>query len=246
MKFKIYTDGACSGNPGKGGWAAIILDGKNQSSISGSENKTTNNRMELMATIKALKEVNSEDLIEIYTDSKYVKNGITDWIHKALLVEDKSLARYSRKFIDANLTSRDAVLAEPPLEASDLENLGINKLGDQRRILRMLQRLRDGGDDGILKKGDTLASAFGDGIVQAHRQGDDIYEIDLGWGKMYAFEEKAGIRRKKHVSKTREQRGATEGNHKVLLSDTSITLPTGMEYMQKQSPHMQAQEYKEH
>ena len=138
------------------------------------------------------------------------------------------------------------MLAEPPLEASDLENLGINKLGDQRRILRMLQRLRDGGDDGILKKGDTLASAFGDGIVQAHRQGDDIYEIDLGWGKMYAFEEKAGIRRKKHVSKTREQRGATEGNHKVLLSDTSITLPTGMEYMQKQSPHVQAQEYKEH
>ena len=49
MKFKIYTDGACSGNPGKGGWAAIILDGKSQYNISGSENKTTNNRMELMA-----------------------------------------------------------------------------------------------------------------------------------------------------------------------------------------------------
>ena len=56
MKIKIYTDGACSGNPGKGGWAAIILDGNlNQSSISGSESSTTNNRMELMAPIMALK-----------------------------------------------------------------------------------------------------------------------------------------------------------------------------------------------
>ena len=58
MKLKIYTDGACSGNPGKGGWAAIILDSNlNQSSISGSENKTTNNRMELIAPIMALKKI---------------------------------------------------------------------------------------------------------------------------------------------------------------------------------------------
>ena len=79
MKFKIYTDGACSGNPGKGGWAAIILDGKDQSSISGSENKTTNNRMELMAPINALKDISTKKQIEIYTDSKYVKLGITEW-----------------------------------------------------------------------------------------------------------------------------------------------------------------------
>ena len=58
MKFKIYTDGACSGNPGKGGWAAIVLDGDlNQSSFSGSESNTTNNRMELMAPIMALKKL---------------------------------------------------------------------------------------------------------------------------------------------------------------------------------------------
>ena len=58
MKLKIYTDGACSGNPGKGGWAAIILDKNfNQSSISGSENNTTNNRMELLAPIMALKKI---------------------------------------------------------------------------------------------------------------------------------------------------------------------------------------------
>ena len=82
MKFKIYTDGACSGNPGKGGWAAIILDGKNQSSISGSENKTTNNRMELMAPIMALKKIKTKSEITIYTDSRYVKDGITEWIKK--------------------------------------------------------------------------------------------------------------------------------------------------------------------
>ena len=79
--IKIYTDGSCLKNPGNGGWAAIICTDNEVKKISGSEKDTTNNRMELMATIKALKEVNSEDLIEIYTDSKYVKNGITDWIH---------------------------------------------------------------------------------------------------------------------------------------------------------------------
>ena len=79
--IKIYTDGSCLKNPGNGGWAAIICTDNEVKKISGSEKDTTNNRMELMATINALKEVNSEDLIEIYTDSKYVKNGITDWIH---------------------------------------------------------------------------------------------------------------------------------------------------------------------
>ena len=83
MKLKIYTDGACSGNPGKGGWAAIILDGElNKTSISGSENQTTNNRMELMAPIMALKRIKTKSEITIYTDSKYVKDGITDWIKK--------------------------------------------------------------------------------------------------------------------------------------------------------------------
>ena len=82
MSIKIYTDGACSGNPGKGGWAAIILDGKDQYNISGSENNTTNNRMELTAPIMALKKIKKKTEITIYTDSKYVKNGITDWIKK--------------------------------------------------------------------------------------------------------------------------------------------------------------------
>ena len=90
MRLKIYTDGACSGNPGKGGWAAIILDGKNQSSISGSENKTTNNRMELMAPIMALKKIKIKSEITIYTDSRYVKDGITEWIKKWKLNNWKS------------------------------------------------------------------------------------------------------------------------------------------------------------
>ena len=91
MKLKIYTDGACSGNPGKGGWAAVFLDIElNQSSISGSENKTTNNRMELMAPIMALKKIKKKSEITIYTDSKYVKDGITDWIQKWKLNNWKS------------------------------------------------------------------------------------------------------------------------------------------------------------
>ena len=91
MKYIVYTDGACSGNPGKGGWAAIILDdNSNQSSISGSVNNTTNNRMELIATIMALKKIKKKSEIVIYTDSKYVKDGITDWIKKWKLNNWKS------------------------------------------------------------------------------------------------------------------------------------------------------------
>ena len=83
--IKIYTDGSCLTNPGDGGWAAIInIDGEIKK-ISGNEKNTTNNRMELMAPINALKYVNSKDPIEIFTDSKYVKNGITEWINTWVL-----------------------------------------------------------------------------------------------------------------------------------------------------------------
>ena len=78
---KIYTDGSCIGNPGKGGWAAIIIDNKKQKIISGSEPYTTNNRMELIAVIKALKNVKKRE-INLITDSQYVKNGIEVWIFK--------------------------------------------------------------------------------------------------------------------------------------------------------------------
>ena len=81
MKYVIYTDGACSGNPGPGGWGAIILnEEKNETNISGKEKSTTNNRMELMAPIMALRKIKKASKIIIYTDSIYLKNGITTWI----------------------------------------------------------------------------------------------------------------------------------------------------------------------
>ena len=80
MKIKIYTDGACSGNPGKGGWGALILENDDETKISGSAMNTTNNRMELTAVIKALEFYEKPGEIEIFTDSKYVMQGITEWI----------------------------------------------------------------------------------------------------------------------------------------------------------------------
>ena len=81
MKYKIYTDGACSGNPGPGGWGAVIFDQDNkQKNISGSEKNTTNNRMELLAAIMSLKKIKTNSEVVIFTDSTYVKNGITEWM----------------------------------------------------------------------------------------------------------------------------------------------------------------------
>ena len=82
-KLDIYTDGSCFGNPGPGGWAFIIKD-KNGKILefAGSENHTTNNKMELTAVIKALLYIKKNTILNIYTDSKYVKEGITNWINK--------------------------------------------------------------------------------------------------------------------------------------------------------------------
>ena len=79
-KVDIYTDGACSGNPGPGGWGVLIeIDNKNIE-LSGGDKDTTNNQMELMAAIKALEEIDKNYEITLYTDSNYVKDGITSWI----------------------------------------------------------------------------------------------------------------------------------------------------------------------
>ena len=80
--IKIYTDGSCLGNPGSGGWAAIILINGKKITIKGSKKNTTNNQMELLAPIKALKKIPFGEKIEIFTDSKYLKLGITEWILK--------------------------------------------------------------------------------------------------------------------------------------------------------------------
>ena len=80
--IEIYTDGSCLKNPGDGGWAAIIKENGNIIKISGNEKETTNNKMELTAPIKALQKIKKNEIVKIYTDSQYVKLGITEWIHK--------------------------------------------------------------------------------------------------------------------------------------------------------------------
>ncbi len=80
--IKIYTDGSCIGNPGNGGWAAILLMNEKKIKIKGYKKNTTNNQMELTAPIKSLKKIPIGEKIEIYTDSKYVKIGITEWVTK--------------------------------------------------------------------------------------------------------------------------------------------------------------------
>jgi len=78
--IKIYTDGACKGNPGVGGWGVLILKDEKNIELFGGERETTNNRMELMAVIMALKEISSSTELTIYTDSTYVQKGISEWI----------------------------------------------------------------------------------------------------------------------------------------------------------------------
>lgn len=85
-KITVYTDGGCTGNPGPGGWAAVLLFNGNEVRLSGGHESTTNNKMELTAVIKALMHINEnselkDKPVEIYTDSQYVKNGLTQWIH---------------------------------------------------------------------------------------------------------------------------------------------------------------------
>jgi ribonuclease HI len=79
-KVVIYTDGACKGNPGPGGWGAILMYGDKEKEISGFEPITTNNRMELTAAVEALKILNQNCTVDIYTDSQYLRNGMTAWI----------------------------------------------------------------------------------------------------------------------------------------------------------------------
>lgn len=76
----IYTDGSCSGNPGPGGWGAVLQFGKHEKELSGAERKTTNNRMEITAAVMAVRALKGPCQIDLYTDSEYLKKGITEWI----------------------------------------------------------------------------------------------------------------------------------------------------------------------
>ena len=80
-RIKIYTDGACRGNPGRGGWGVFIINGPESKKLFGGKIETTNNEMELTAAIKGLEFFNSPTDLDLYTDSKYVMDGINDWIH---------------------------------------------------------------------------------------------------------------------------------------------------------------------
>jgi ribonuclease HI len=79
-KVVVYTDGACRGNPGPGGWGAILMYKDIEKTVSGFESHTTNNRMELMAAVEALKILKRKCIVELYTDSQYVKQGMSAWI----------------------------------------------------------------------------------------------------------------------------------------------------------------------
>ena len=79
-EVEIYTDGACRGNPGPGGWAALLIAGQERKELSGAEAATTNNRMELAAAIEALSALKRRCQVKLYTDSKYVLQGITEWL----------------------------------------------------------------------------------------------------------------------------------------------------------------------
>lgn len=79
--MQLITDGACIGNPGRGGWAAILRYGDHKRELSGSSPQTTNNRMELTAAIEGLRALKEQCEVEVITDSEYLKNGITQWIH---------------------------------------------------------------------------------------------------------------------------------------------------------------------
>jgi len=80
MQIEIFTDGACSGNPGPGGWGAILRAGGHEKELSGGERTTTNNRMEMTAAIRALEALKQPSVITLYTDSRYVMDGVTKWI----------------------------------------------------------------------------------------------------------------------------------------------------------------------
>jgi ribonuclease HI len=79
-RVTIYTDGSCLGNPGRGGWAALIRDGANERILTGKEAKSTNNRMELTAALRALEALAGSSQVDLHTDSEYLRRGITEWL----------------------------------------------------------------------------------------------------------------------------------------------------------------------
>jgi ribonuclease HI len=97
---EIYTDGACRGNPGPGGWGALLLYGEHEKELNGSDAHTTNNRMELTAAIQALAALNRGCDVKLYTDSQYVRKGITEWVAQWKLRDWRTADRKPVKNVD--------------------------------------------------------------------------------------------------------------------------------------------------
>jgi len=108
-KVRIYTDGACSGNPGPGGWGAILRFGGVEKELSGFDPKTTNNRMELMAVIEALTALKRSCQVEVFSDSSYVIKGMTEWLPNW---QRRNWQRKSGKLENIELWQKLAAIAE--------------------------------------------------------------------------------------------------------------------------------------
>jgi len=140
---EIFTDGACSGNPGPGGWGALLRSGDHEKEMSGGEAETTNNRMELMAAIASLEGLKAASRVDLHTDSTYVKDGITKWIFNWERNGWKTAAKKPVKNVDlwkrlqAALTRHDVTwhwvkghAGHPENERADeLARMGITSLG---------------------------------------------------------------------------------------------------------------------
>ena len=143
QSVEIYSDGACKGNPGPGGWGVLLRYGKHEKQLYGGERETTNNRMELMAVIEGLQRLKRSSRVRVITDSQYVKNGITQWIHNWKRNGWKTAARQPVKNADLwQLLDREVAkhqvewqwvkghAGHPENELADrLANKGIEALG---------------------------------------------------------------------------------------------------------------------
>ena len=141
-KIEIYTDGACRGNPGPGGWGALLIAGRHRKTLHGGEPETTNNRMELTAAIEALNALKRPSTVALHTDSKYVMHGITEWMHNWKKRGWKTAARKPVKNQDLWMALDEAIArhditwkwvkghdGDPGNEEADrLANLGIDEM----------------------------------------------------------------------------------------------------------------------
>jgi len=146
----IFTDGACSGNPGPGGWGAILKFGDKEKELHGGERHTTNNQMELMAAISALEALKKPCTVDLYTDSQYVRQGITGWIHgwkrNGWRTADKKPVKNVELWqrLDAALKSHDVRWHWVKGHAGHPENERADQLArDGVAMARMQQRVRE-------------------------------------------------------------------------------------------------------